>query len=164
MRLRLPANFLANERDRARAIKRGGGTQLFSIDAEAAEADYAREPVEPLTPDRIFERRWALAVLDAVLARLASEYEARNRGPLFRVLKTYLQDDDSGVSYREMARRLDLSEGAVKVSVHRLRRRFGELLLEEVGQTLADGADARDEIGELLSALGGSGQNFAPAT
>jgi RNA polymerase sigma-70 factor (ECF subfamily) len=147
-------HFLANEHDRERALKRGGGRQSFSIDFRDADGRYVHEPAHGETPEREFERRWALALLDRVLVRLRGEYEAGGKGRLFGLLKARLTGDAGGAPYARVAAELGLSEGAVKVHVHRLRERYRELLREEIVQTLDDPTQVEDEIRALFAALG----------
>jgi RNA polymerase sigma-70 factor (ECF subfamily) len=144
-------HFLSNERDRARALKRGGGE--VALDFGAAEQRYAREPAHVLTPERLFERRWALTLLEQVLARLREEITAAGKGALFERLKGFLVGDEAAGSYRDAAKELQTSEGAVKVMVHRLRRRYKALLREEIERTVGEGR-AEAEIRHLRSALG----------
>src|SRR5262249_27353771 len=129
-------HFLANEHDRARAKKRGGGRPVLSLDAADAEGRYRAEPADDLTPGKLFERRWALALLQQVMTRLRAEFEAKGKGRLFDRLRGFLVGEKAG-GYRRAAEELGLSEGAVKVAVHRLRQRYRELLHEEIGRTVA---------------------------
>ena len=145
-------HFLANEWDKARAQKRGGKQVLLSIDGASAETSYAIEPVEQLTPEKIFERRWALTLLKQVMVQLRTEYEQEGKTGLFEELKSTLTGERS-VAYAELARRLHTSEGAVKVAVHRLRRRYRELLRAEIAQTVAGPAEIEEEIRALFAAL-----------
>jgi len=147
-------HFLANERDRAGAQKRGGGRPPLPLEIETAEGRYSLEPVDPETPEKIFERRWALILLDKVLSRLRDEYHRTGRGALFDVLKDLLTSGKADETYARLGAELGMSEGAVKVAVHRLRRRFGELLREEIAETVADPQDVDDEIRYLFTALG----------
>jgi RNA polymerase sigma factor (sigma-70 family) len=146
-------HFLANERDRAHALKRGGGQRPISLDLEAAEGRYHLEPADRLTPEKLFDRRWALMLLERVLAELRQEHEAAGKLRLFEHLKGYLTFDDHGIPYTEPARALRMSEGAVKVAVHRLRRRFRDLLVAEISETVADAEDVQSEIAHLLRAV-----------
>jgi RNA polymerase sigma-70 factor (ECF subfamily) len=146
--------FLANEHDRKVAQKRGGQSRLVSIDLASAESSYQLEPVESTTPEHIFERRWALALLDCVVQRLQGEYAAAGKQPLFNELKVFLVMEDAPSSYADLSRRMQLSEGALKVAVHRLRKRYGQLLSVEVTRTLDGHSSVRDEINELIAALG----------
>jgi RNA polymerase sigma factor (sigma-70 family) len=147
-------HFLANERDRAGAQKRGGGRPPLPLEIENAEGRYSLEPADPETPEKIFERRWALTLLDKVLSRLRDEYHRAGKGALFDLLKDLLTAGKAGEPYARLGAELGMSEGAVKVAVHRLRRRFGELLREEIAQTVADPQDVDDEIRYLFAALG----------
>lgn len=144
---------LADRATAERAEKRGGGRAPLSIDVHDAERLYALEPVDRLSPERAFERRWARSVLDAVLARLEGEYADRDQRARFDALRVHLEADGSAPTHKQSAAALGVTEGSVKVAVHRMRRRFSELLLEEVGHTVADGGDALAEIRELLEAL-----------
>jgi RNA polymerase sigma factor (sigma-70 family) len=146
-------HFLSNEHDRARALKRGGDRTILSLDFREADARFRREPAHQATPERLFERRWVLALLDAVLNRLRTEYVTADKRPVFEALKDYLTGENSR-PYSEAARELDMSEGAIKVAVHRLRGRYRELLRDEIGQTLSDPAGVDDEIRALFAALG----------
>jgi RNA polymerase sigma-70 factor (ECF subfamily) len=148
-------HFLSNERDRERAQKRGGGRAALSLDAASAEERYALEPVDPMTPETLFERAWANSLLDRALERLrneASHAEGRER---FEQLKAHLTGEDERSAYRELAAAWGVGESAVRVSVHRLRKRFGLLLREEVAATVADPADVDAELRYLLGILGG---------
>lgn len=151
-------HFLANERDKRMASKRGGGRQQFSLDVMRAEDDYRLElpsiATDGLTPEASFERRFAQTLLHNVLESLAAEYAKRGREERFSALRIYLEDPDPEHSYRAVAARLGCSEGAVKVTVHRMRQRFRELLVEEVAQTLENPDEVKDELGRLLAALG----------
>src|SRR5262249_39666150 len=129
-------HFLANERDRSQALKRGAGRQIIPLDFAAAESRYCLEPAHIQTPEKLFERRWALSVLDTVLARLRDEMVQGRKEKLFNALKGFLTGEDRATPYRQAATELGMSEGAVKVAVHRLRQRYRELLEEEIGRTL----------------------------
>jgi RNA polymerase sigma-70 factor (ECF subfamily) len=146
-------HFLANEWDKANAKKRGGGRPPISIDAAAAESSCVFEPADLLTADKIFERRWALALLDQVLRRLREEYARDGREKQFEQLKLTLTEASRSVPYAEIAVRLGTSEGAVKVAVHRLRQRYRELLRAEIADTVADPREIEDEIRNLFAAL-----------
>ncbi len=147
-------HFLLHEWARAKTLKRGGGHKLVSLDALAAETRYSREPADNITPERLFEQRWALTLLDHVLARLGEEYEATGKWGVFEQLKGCLTGGRDVPSYAGLAGRLGLTEGAFKVAVHRLRRRYREVLREEIARTVADPAEIDDEIRQLFSALG----------
>jgi RNA polymerase sigma-70 factor (ECF subfamily) len=147
-------HFLANERDRARAQKRGGGRQPLPLDLRDAEARFCHEPAHTLTAEKLFARRWALAMLDEVLARLQQEYAGKDKAELFEALRAYLIGDPDKAPYARAAEQLRLTEGAIKVAVHRLRQRYRELLREEIARTLDDPEQVDEEIRELFAALG----------
>jgi RNA polymerase sigma-70 factor (ECF subfamily) len=146
-------HFIANERAWAGARKRGGGRTVLSLDSRSAEAQYALEPRDELSPEKLFERSWALTVLDRAMARLAAEAAASNKQQQFDRLKTYLTAGKDAVAYHKVAAELQMSEGAVKVAVHRLRRRYRELLRDEIAQTVATQDQIDEEIRHLFSAL-----------
>lgn len=145
--------FLANESERARARKRGGGHQLISLDAEER---YALEPAHQLSADKLFERRWALTLLEKVLNRLQAEQEAAGRLDTFKELQPFLTAAGRGTPYAELAARLGTNEGAIKVAVHRLRRRYRELLEQEIANTVATPAEIDEERRYLLQVLSAS--------
>ena len=145
-------NFLSKEREKSRTWKRGGRATVLSLDADA-EGRYRDEPVDRLTPEDVFERRWALTLLERVLARLRSEHAAAGRGREFERLKPYLTGDEPTTSYREVAADLRLTESAVKTAVHRLRQQFGAALRDEIAETVADPDDVDDEVRHLLGVL-----------
>lgn len=146
-------NFLANQHDRATAKKRGGGAAHFPLDFAAADGRFAREPATDETPERAFERRWALELLDRAVTELRAEYEENGRGKLFDSLRGCLTGD-AGAGYAELGGQLGLTEGAVKVAAHRLRQRYRDRLREVIARTIADPADVDDEIRDLFAALG----------
>jgi RNA polymerase sigma factor (sigma-70 family) len=147
-------HFLSNERARARAKKRGGGRKVLSLDLQNAESQYALEPRDELSPEKIFERSWALTVLDRTMARLQAEAISTNKQKLFDHLKVYLTAEKSSVPYRDVAAELDITEGAVRVAIHRLRRRYRELLRDEIAQTVISDDQIDEEIRDLFAALG----------
>ncbi len=153
-------NFITNESARASARKRGGGVSVLSIDAARPEERYALEPVTDETPDRLFLRSWALALLRTVLGRLRAAYADQGKEALFERLEPFIVGAGDG-SYGDAAEATGLTAGALRVTVHRLRRRYRDTLREEVAQTLSERGDEvpeaaiRDEISELLAALGG---------
>jgi RNA polymerase sigma-70 factor (ECF subfamily) len=147
--------FLANERDKALTRKRGGAQVHIALDALTAEQRYALEPADRLSADKLYERRWALTLLDQVIARLQSEQAAAGRGVVFEQLKEFLTSPGRGTPYSELAARLGLSEGAVKVAIHRLRQRYRELLEEEIAHTVSAPEEIQEERRHLLSALSG---------
>ncbi|MBI4327289.1 MAG: hypothetical protein HY674_18795 [Chloroflexi bacterium] len=132
--------------DHARRIKRGGGQTLQPLDVSSGESRYTLEPVEELTPDRLFDRRWALTILDQVLGRLRQEYEQSGKGRLFEKLSPFLLGDAEADSYGNLAKELEMTEGAVRVAVHRLRRRYGQLFASEVAHTVSSPAEIQEEM------------------
>ena len=147
-------HFLANEGDRIRAQKRGGGQRILSLDVETAEGRYGLEPADRLSPDRVFDRSWALTVLERAMDRLQAKASSKNKQKLFEHLKEYLTSDKSSVPYSELADKLNTTEGAVKVAAHRLRKRYRELLRDEIAQTVAAEDQIDQEIRDLFTALG----------
>lgn len=148
-------HFLANEWDKARAQKRGGDRTMIPIDAGTAEQRYGREPADTASADKIYERRWVLALLDQVLKTLREDYAAAGKAELFDALKACLTGDSDALPYVELGARAGLSEGAVKVAVHRLRHRYRLLLRETVAATVAAPDEVDDELRYLFSALAG---------
>jgi RNA polymerase sigma-70 factor (ECF subfamily) len=147
-------HFIANQRDAARAVKRGGGRAPLPLDEVLdAERRYRLEPRTDLTPDRIFERQWALTVLARVQDQLRDESKRQGKAAQFERLKGLLVGDDAEAGYRTAAGELNTTEGALKVAVHRLRRRFRELLREEIAQTVANPQEVGDELRDLFSAI-----------
>jgi RNA polymerase sigma-70 factor (ECF subfamily) len=146
-------NFLANERDRADAQKRGGGRAVLPFDFAATDSRLSAEPADTMTPERLFDRQWAVLLLETALARLRAEYDEAGKGTLFERLKGGLSGE-AGLPLAEIARALDMTEAAVKSAAHRLRKRYRELLRGEVSETMADGEDIDDEIHGLFAALG----------
>ncbi len=146
-------NFLAREADHARAQKRGGGRAVLSLDFTAGEHQYLHEPAHETTAERLFERRWALTLLDRVLGMLAEEYARAGKSSLFERLQPTLVDDAKSTSHAAIAAGLGMTEGAVKVAAHRLRKRFRTLLRDEIGKTVATPEDVDDEIQLLFNAL-----------
>jgi RNA polymerase sigma factor (sigma-70 family) len=147
-------NFLADEWSKSQAKKRGGGFPLVSLDAAQAESRYHLEPADPLDPEKIFERRWALTLLDRVLTRLEAEWGDRQRKERFEQLRAYLLGDPDAESYDAVARRLGLTVSAVKVAVLRMRQRYRELFEEVVAETVADPGEVQEEMRHLLTVLG----------
>jgi RNA polymerase sigma-70 factor (ECF subfamily) len=143
--------FVADEEDRQRAHKRGGG-MLVQLEFASGEERYQREPANDETPDRIFERRWALSVLDRVLEKLRSEFVSHGRPEHFERLKGFLLGH-SDAPYAALAQEMNTSEGALKVAVHRLRKRYRELLRQEIADTVADPAEVESELRYLATVL-----------
>jgi RNA polymerase sigma factor (sigma-70 family) len=146
-------NFAANERERQRTLKRGGGRTPLSFDAERADTRYASEPADRRTPEQHFERVWAQSVLATALERLADEQRRIGRGAHFEALLPALSEQDDAEPHAAVARRLEVSENALKVALHRLRKRLGELVRDEVAATLSDPGELDDELGRLFEAL-----------
>jgi RNA polymerase sigma-70 factor (ECF subfamily) len=145
-------NFLSKERDKAGAWKRGGRTEVLSLDADP-EGRYRYEPADRLDPEQLYERRWALTLLERVLAKLGREQADAGREREFERLKGFLTGEEPRSPYAEVARELGSSEAAVKASVHRLRQRFGRLLREEIAQTVASPSEVNDEVKHLLGVI-----------
>jgi RNA polymerase sigma-70 factor (ECF subfamily) len=146
-------HFLAKERERANALKRGGGRKTLPLDVQAGETRYRREPAHDWTPEKIYERRWTLTLLDQVLTQLQEEYVRTGKGTVFDRLKEYLTGEKGRPPYAQAALELEMTEGAVKVAVHRLRHRYRELLRAAIGHTVADAADIDDELLNLFAAV-----------
>ena len=143
-------HFLANEWDRHKTLKRGGGVRTFSLSAGDAESRCGLDPADPRTPEQLFNHRWALTVLYAVIGRLKAEFAAKL--PLFEALQGTLTGEIRE-GYWAIALRLGTTEGAVQVAAHRLRKRYRELLRAEIAQTVSDPALIDEEMGDLLKAL-----------
>lgn len=148
-------HFLADAADWAGRLKRGDGKPLRSLNAGVAEHRYAQEPVDPHTPEQLYERRWALTLLDTVLQRLETEAAESGRARLFRQIKGVLLGDRSGVRYAELAAQLGLSEAALTMTVHRLRRRYRELIREEIAHTVSRPVEIDEEMRHLFQVLSG---------
>ncbi len=149
-------HHVSNERERAAAWKRGGRDTVLSLELPTAEERYCREPADNRTPQKLYERRWALTLLDTVLQQLRAEQATAGRTAQFDALSgPALAPDSRDLPYRALGVQLDMSETAVKVAVHRLRRRYRDLIREAVAETLADPREVDEEIRFLLAALGG---------
>jgi RNA polymerase sigma factor (sigma-70 family) len=146
-------NFLANEWNKMHAQKRGGTRPALSLDFDVGDSRYSLEPGHELTPERLYERKWALTLLDRVLDRLREEYSAGGKMELFECLRPFIGGTPADVAYADVVKELGLSAGAAKVAAHRLRRRYRDLLRDELAQTVADPADIDDEINWLFQAL-----------
>ena len=146
-------HFLINEWHRARAQKRGGGSQTISLDLAAAEERFDLEPADHSSPDKIFEKQWALTLLGEVLNRLEAEYQREGRGVLFAALQQTLMGSRESQPYSELAAQLGMNENAIKVAVHRLRRRYRELVRDEIAGTVARTRDIEEEMRHLVNAL-----------
>ncbi len=146
-------HFLSKERDKAQALKRGGQARVISLDGQDAEARYRFEPVDRLTPEDVFERRWALTTIERVLGKLREEFSEAGKEEEFQSLKGYLTGEEPKIPYQNAAEELGISEGAVKASVHRLRQRFGRQLRQEIAETVADPQEVDDEVRHLLQVI-----------
>jgi RNA polymerase sigma factor (sigma-70 family) len=147
-------NFLANEWHRARAQRRGSGRAVISLDATEAETRYALEPADGLTPEMVFERRWAFGLLERTISVLRREYATEEKGDLFAQLEGFLPGGRGSVSRVEVAAKRQVSVGAIDVAVHRLRQRFGALLREQVAETVSSPEEVQEEIRHLITVLG----------
>lgn len=148
-------NFLDREWAKARAKKRGGGKHLLSLDWAAAERRFDLEPVDASSPDKIFDRHWAMEVLDNVLTQLEAEYRREDKMELFLALKHTLMGTRESQPYATLAAGLNMEEGAIKVGVHRLRKRYRELIRTEIADTVASPEEIGGEMKHLLDALAG---------
>jgi RNA polymerase sigma-70 factor (ECF subfamily) len=145
-------HYLADEYHHASAKKRDRALTI-SLDAQAAEERYRFEPVDTVTPEQLFERRWALTLLETVMQRLRTEYEDSGRAALFAALRFAITGDKNAVPYTTLAAELGMTGEAVRVAVHRLRRRYREVLREEIGHTVADESEIADELNSLRRIL-----------
>lgn len=148
-------HFVADAADRAGRLKRRAGGPLLSLDAVVAERRYVLEPADAGNPEQLFERRWALTLLDTVLQRLETEAAESGRANLFRQIKGVLLGDRGGVTYVELAPQLGMSEAALTMTVHRLRRRYRELVREEIAHTVSRPDEIDEEMRHLFQVLGG---------
>ena len=146
-------HFLINERSRAMSIKRGAGQAVISLDDVIARERKDPEPADVLTADKIYERRWALTVLEQVLARMSEEYKAAGNSKLFERFRQILADEPDGVSQAKIAEELGMTENAVKQAYHRFRQRYRECLREEIAHTVAAPGDVEDELRHLIAVL-----------
>jgi RNA polymerase sigma-70 factor (ECF subfamily) len=146
-------HFLANERDRAHAIKRGGGKVIFSLDAISPEQFQSIEPSSDLTPDKLFDQRWAVKLLETAMTRLQAEMMEANRSVQFEELKKFLADEPDEGDYAAAAARLGSTSQAVAVAVHRIRLRYRQLVRAEVANTVSSPAELEEEMRHLRAAL-----------
>src|SRR6266481_6195970 len=146
-------HFLAKEWRRAHAQKRGGGQAVFSLDDVDAESRYLSEPTHDLTPEKIYDRRWATTILKQAMSELQRDYETRHQSELFAKVESLLSPDGASGSYAEIATSLGMNEGALKVAVHRLRKRYGELIRAQIAQTVATPQEIEEELRYLFSVL-----------
>jgi RNA polymerase sigma factor (sigma-70 family) len=148
-------HFLSDQRDSVRRLKRGGNREILSLDADQAEGRYSLEPADLVDPQKIYERRWALTVLETVLARLKAELDGEGKRRLFDELQALVVGEPGAGRQAEAAARLGLSKGAVAVTVHRLRQRYRRLLREEIAHTVQRIEEVDDEMQHLLRVLSG---------
>lgn len=147
-------HFMANKWDRANRQKRGGGVSPLSLDWQDADTRYQIEPADNLSPDKLYDRAWAVLLLEKVIEGLRAESVAEGNQRLFEELRPVLMLGKGAIPYAQAAGRLNLSEGAVRVAVHRLRRRYRERLRDEIGQTLSNPEQVEEEIAALFQAFG----------
>jgi RNA polymerase sigma factor (sigma-70 family) len=145
--------FLSDERDRAKAQKRGGGRKILSLSFLNAEGQYALEPADQLSPEMLFEKSWALTVLERTMDQLEADMAKKNKQKLFEHLKVYLTTEKDVIPYQDTATELDMTEGSIRVAVHRLRRQYRRLLRDEIAQTVGDKDKIDEEMGCLFAAL-----------
>ena len=148
-------HFLANHWDKVNRQKRGGGKVVLSLDWKSADERFHLDPADPANPDRLFDREWALALLEQVVTRLRTECVADGREHLFEQVRGYLMVGEDVIPYELAAQHLGVTEGAVRVAVHRLRKRYRELLKAEIAQTVNDPSQVQEELRSLQAALAG---------
>jgi RNA polymerase sigma-70 factor (ECF subfamily) len=148
-------HFLSDERDKARALKRGGGQTLVSLDDSTGEERYRLEPADAMDAEKLFERRWALTLLEQARARVREEYLESGKATLYDRLKPFESGDQNASSYAQVAAELGLTESAVKSAIFRMRQRYRELVREEVANTVEDPAEVDAEIRHLISVISG---------
>jgi RNA polymerase sigma factor (sigma-70 family) len=148
-------NFLSDEADRARCLKRGGGAEFVHLDLEGAEDRYGLEPVDTLSPEKIFDARWAMALIGEALNRLGREYDSQGKATTFQALRAFLDpiNTKSLPSYEQVAAQLKISVGSLKTLIHRLRTQYSALVREEISRTVSNSADVDAEIHQLCEAL-----------
>ncbi len=149
-------HFLADEWDKASADKRGGQATILSLDEPIAEQRYQQEPASELSPEKIFDRRWALTVLERAQTSMKAEFAVDGKSDLFEALKAFLSGEKPGQTHAEVAARLGKSTDAVRCAVQRLRRRYGKLIRAEVAHTVASPTQVEEEIRYLLEVIGGA--------
>jgi RNA polymerase sigma-70 factor (ECF subfamily) len=145
-------HFIADERDRTQAKKRGGG-KCFPLDVDDAETRYSLEPADNMSPEKLFMRSWALTVLKEAMTQLKAECVEAGKGHIFERLKTHLQAGEAPAGYSDIAAELGMTESAVRVAVHRLRQRYGEFVRRQIAQTVANPGEVDEELRELVAAL-----------
>jgi len=146
-------HYLNKEHRHGQAAKRGGGALIFSLDEMAAEDRFSREPSDPATPEVLFERNWAFALIERVFHRLGEDYERAGRSRLFETLSPFLAGDKSRPGYEAIANELGMSPGAVGTAIFRMRRRYGELMRDEISHTVPTPQEVEEEIAHLMRVL-----------
>jgi RNA polymerase sigma-70 factor (ECF subfamily) len=144
--------FLAKQHERGQAARRGGGQKLIALDA--FETEYSLEPADHLTPEALFDRRWAATVLTSTLEVLRQEYSRNQKGVLFNDLMGFLPGLETSASRAELAAKYNVTVGAIDVAIHRLRQRFGTLLRQQVSQTVSSDDEVDDELDYLMTVTG----------
>jgi RNA polymerase sigma-70 factor (ECF subfamily) len=147
-------NFLVNEWNRDHTVKRGGEYSIISWEDQPGEDRYVREPSHDATPERLFEQSWALTLIQTVLEQLKKEYADGGKSPLFEAIQAYLSEEAGAGTYAEIAAKLDMTEGAVKMSVFRMRSRFGILLRAQIAETVREEREVEEELRHLFSCVG----------
>ena len=146
-------HFLADEWDKSQALKRGGGKTFVAIDQDAAEERYALEPADEASPERLFEKRWALTLLENIVAELREEFVASGKSELFDGLQPFLAWNSAEESYREVAGRLGVSENSARVTVFRMRKRYGELMRRHIAETVNSEEEVEEEMQFLMGVI-----------
>jgi RNA polymerase sigma-70 factor (ECF subfamily) len=146
-------NFVCDQRDKARAQKRGGQSPVLSLDVQDEEGHYLLEPADDLDPEKVYDRRWARTLIEVVLKSLAADYDTRGKQLLYEQIHGFLLDKKVGSSQAEIAARLGIKEATVGVEVHRLKQRFRELCRQEIAETVATPDQMEDEMRHLFQAL-----------
>jgi RNA polymerase sigma factor (sigma-70 family) len=146
-------HLLANEWNRSQRQKRGGGSIHFSLDAASAEDRYQLDPADEASPEKIFERRWAETLIDTVTRRLQAEFAEEGMAKRFEELKVFLLADEEPASYGEVARRLEMTEGAVRTAIYRIRQRYGQLFRDEIAHTVTGLEEIEEEIRHFVKIL-----------
>jgi RNA polymerase sigma-70 factor (ECF subfamily) len=148
-------NYMTSEFFRAQTLKRGGANEFISIDSEEAEKRYLLEPVENLTPEKVFDARWALTILSETMHRLEEEYSMQNKSAIFENLRGYLETGQVSISqsYNEAAEKLGIGVSAAKTLIHRMRKRYSVLLRETISSTVSDPSEIDEEIRALCEVL-----------
>ena len=152
--LKSVSNFVQTTRRYEGTIKRGGDVEIFSFDFDRSEDQYRQNPADSLTPEQIFERRWALTLLDTTLEQLRNEYTERNHQLLFESLQAHINQDRERIPYAQLGERLNMTEDAIKQAARRLKLRYREILRAEIANTLGSDSEIEDELAELMRSLG----------